>query len=161
MNTSELYRILGECTAMFRKGEVITTKRVGVLEVTTVDAMPTVEEGNGRFHCDVFVDVHFVTIGVDSAKAEKHRQAFIDALGPDYGLLERGPSYLHIGAEIGDQGAAFCLMAMGEALGLWRVITPAKLHMEGERAEQAAGLGYIMISGFNRQGEPPDERTTE
>ena len=54
-----------------------------------------------------------------------------------------------IGGYIGDQGAAFQLMALGQVLGLWEVITPSSLGLTGERASMAAGAGYLMISGYH------------
>jgi len=69
----------------------------------------------------------------------------------DYPQLERlagGPSYIEVGGVIGDQGAAFQLFALGEVLGLWKVVTPKILGMDDATARQLAGSGMIMISGF-------------
>ena len=43
-----------------------------------------------------------------------------------------GPSYIELGAWIGDQGLALALMGLGSALGIWGIITPQTLGIEGE-----------------------------
>lgn len=68
---------------------------------------------------------------------------------PEPGRLEVGPSYIELGAIIGDQGAALQLMALGEALKLWVVLTPTKLGATPEQARIAAQHGFLMIGGFN------------
>ena len=62
--------------------------------------------------------------------------------------LAGGPSYIEVGGEIGDQGAAFQLFALGKVLGLWDIITPEKLGITGPEANQMAGMGFVMMSGF-------------
>lgn len=54
-----------------------------------------------------------------------------------------GPSYIELGAWIGDQGLALCLMGLGEILGLWTVVTPRSLNITDEAAIQS-----MMVSGF-------------
>ena len=51
-----------------------------------------------------------------------------------------------------EQDHAFMLMAVGSALGFWRVVTPEVLRLDGEIAERAARAGYIMITGYRREG---------
>lgn len=60
--------------------------------------------------------------------------------------LVQGPSYIELGAWIGDQGNAMALMGLGEILGLWKVITPATLHMPVESHAQLAGSGFVMLA---------------
>lgn len=161
MDLDKLYRILNDCTTQLRKGEVVhgTPELVDAINagsddlpggVVTIDAMPHEREAVGLKP----IDCHLLTIGVDCAKAEQHRSELV-ALLNDYPQPERlagGPSYIEVGAEIGDQGAAFQLFALGEALGLWSVVTPAKLGINGPLADQMAGSGYIMITGYRRPG---------
>ncbi len=42
-------------------------------------------------------------------------------------------------------------MALGQVLGLWRVITPVDLGITGAKAMDAAGLGYVMLSGYKEE----------
>lgn len=42
-------------------------------------------------------------------------------------------------------------MALGHVLGIWRIVTPEDLGFTGAKAEQAAGLGYVMQAGYQRE----------
>ena len=159
MNLTRLYEILAETTTQLRKGEIFEgtpelveqarrgdeeLKGGGVLEVFAMpheaEAKPGVEK----------VDLEFLVIGVDRAAAEQHKAELIELLKtyPEPDRLAGGPSYIEVGAEIGDQGAAFQLFALGKALGLWDVITPATMGFTGPEARQMAGNGFVMMSGF-------------
>lgn len=154
-----LYEILNDTTIQLRKGEAIhgTPELVDAIHrgdeelpggVVTLDIMP--KESDARVDLGR-VDLHFLTIGVDKQKAEQHKEELIRLLN-DYPKPERlagGPSYIEVGAEIGDQGAAFQLFALGKILGLWDVITPDSMGMDGDLADQMAGSGFIMITGYS------------
>lgn len=162
MDLERLYKILGETTVQLRKGEVLhgdkplvdAIKAAKTPEdfeklpggVVTIDAMPHESEATGVEK----IDLEFVVIGVDRAKAEQHKAEFISILKayPQPERLAGGPSYIEVGAEIGDQGAAFQLFALGKVLGLWDVITPKSMGFEGEEAAQMAGAGFVIMSGF-------------
>lgn len=158
MNVKRLYQILRETTVQLRKGEVFEgtpelveqaksgaeeLKGGGVLEVY---AMPHESEAQAVEK----VDMEFVVIGVNKAAAERHKAEFIEILGeyPRPDRLAGGPSYIEVGGEIGDQGAAFQLFALGKVLGLWDVITPASMGFSGAEARQMAGMGMVMMSGY-------------
>ena len=96
------------------------------------------------------VDCHFIVVGVDKSKAEERKNELIAILKtyPQPERLAGGPSYIEVGGEIGDQGAAFQLFALGKVLGLWDIITPEKLGFTGPEADQMAGRGFVMMSGF-------------
>jgi hypothetical protein len=130
MNLNRLYEILNETTVQLRKGEI---------------AAPDLEK----------VDFEFLWIGVNRAKVEAYRQELIQLLNtyPRPDRLAGGPSYIEVGAELGDQGAAFQLFALGKVLGLWSIITPTSLGMSGLEAKEMAGQGFIMISGYNAGAE--------
>jgi hypothetical protein len=96
------------------------------------------------------VEMVLVTVAVDEAKAGYHRNDFL-ALLHEYPYPEElasGPSYIAVGATVGDQLTAFRFMALGKVLKLWDVITPLSLGFEGEEAKERAGLGYVLISGW-------------
>lgn len=164
MNLERLYEILSATTVQLRKGAAVhgAAHLVSALKegrdlskelggVLIIDAMPHESEAPPEFEK---VDLCLLTIGVRKAVAENHKAELIALLNnyPDPDSLAGGPSYITVGAEIGDQGAAFQLFALGKVLGLWDIITPALFGMKGEEATRAAGGGYIMITGF-RCGE--------
>lgn len=95
----------------------------------------------------VEVDVHFFTCWVvkdAAAEVESTLREYVGTLDPE--LMASGPSYIALGAEIGDQSMALRLMAFGETAGWWQVITPARLGIEGAQADQMAGMGYVMVT---------------
>jgi len=96
------------------------------------------------------VDVHFIVVGVDKAKATQIKDELVAILKtyPQPERLANGPSYIEVGGEIGDQGAALKLFALGKVLDLWDVITPKKLGFTKTQASQMAGSGFVMMSGF-------------
>lgn len=146
MNIERLYSILNETTMQLRKGESVTRRQANGLDVTEVYAMPHVDEAAGVEK----VDLEFLVIGVDIAKAEARKDDLISILKtyPNPERLAAGPSYIEVGGEIGDQGAAFQLFALGKVLKLWDVVTPAKMGFSGAEAANMAGNGFIMITGF-------------
>lgn len=148
-NIIELFKILAATTAQLRKGPAITQKSIpasnGSLEVTEIFAMPHENASDLEK-----VDLELLTVGVDRKMAEKHRSRLCEILN-DYSEPERlakGLSYIEVGAEIGDQGAAFQLFALGKILGLWDVVTPSSLGFRGAVARQMAGKGMVMITGY-------------
>jgi len=147
MDINRLHDILQSCTIQLRKGEELVEREQPGLKVTEIYAMP--HEDNVRPDLER-VDVEFVTIGVDKQRAERHRAELISILNtyPEPERLAGGPSYIEVGAAIGDQGAAFQLFALGKVLGLWDVITPSSLGMSGAEAQAMAGNGFIMITGY-------------
>lgn len=104
------------------------------------------------------VDVHFFRCVVhESFDRERFRELLRAALadrpdGTDNGEFNninearaaQGPSYIEWGAWIGSQDLALRMFACGEVAGLWKVITPKRLGVEGAMAEQMAGGGYVM-----------------
>jgi hypothetical protein len=96
------------------------------------------------------VNLHFITVGVDRTKAKDRREELIQLLNeyPQPERLAGGPSYIEVGGVLGDQGTALRLFALGKVLGLWEVITPGKLGIEGPEGDQLAGMGLVMISGY-------------
>lgn len=73
MNLQRLYQILGETTQQYRKGAAVTERETEHLRVTEIYAMP---HENDAPDIDK-VDMHFVTIGVDASKAQKHRDELV------------------------------------------------------------------------------------
>ena len=151
MNIARLHQILAETTCQLRKGaEVEERKELSGLHVKEIYVMPHESEALPDV---VRVDVEFITIGVDRKAAEVIKDELVGLLNeyPDPEELAGGPSYIAVGATIGDQGAAFQLFALGKVLGLWDVITPRSLGIEDQAiARRMAGAGYVMCTGYRR-----------
>ncbi len=146
MNLDRLYQILRETTAQLRKGEEIDKLPGGSMHIY---AMPHESQAKNGIEIEK-VDLHFIIVGVDKAKSEQYKDELIAILKtyPQPERLASGLSYIEVGGEIGDQGAAFQLFALGKVLGLWDIITPEKLGFTGSEAAQMAGSGFVMMSGF-------------
>jgi hypothetical protein len=147
MNAQRLYEIVVETTEQFRKGPEITDRTEGRLRVVEVYAMPHENE----IPSDLTpVDVHFMKIGVRKERAEARKEELRSILAeyPQPERLAGGPSYIETGAVFGSQEVALRLYALGEVLDFWKVITPAKLGIHGTQADQLAGGGMVMITGF-------------
>lgn len=150
MDIDALYSIMSTCVCTFRKGDpVVRFEENGVATVIYTD-MPHISDAPD-FRPTKLIDVYFFWVAIDEEKATPFKSAFYHAVKSAAGMLQRGPSYIAIGGEMGDQTAGLCAMALGQYFGFWRVVTPSMLGLEGKRAEHAAGLGYVMISGFKEQ----------
>lgn len=152
---AELYKLLDATTLPIRKGDVISDKVVDGVKITTIDAMPNTEEALAQHPALKIVDCILVNIGVDMVKAEPRRAELLDMLKrwPVEGEIASGPSYITVGATMGDQGKAFQLYALGDALGIWHMITPKILNpnISDADAERWAGNGFVMITGLMEQ----------
>lgn len=94
------------------------------------------------------VDVHFFWV---SKRGEPTKEAFrhlCETEYPNIARLKAGPSYIEIGGALGDQGLALRFIGLGELVGLWRVITPERLGITGDKAKELAGGGFVMAGGF-------------
>ena len=104
------------------------------------------------------VDCH-VQVAINRVKAEQHREELVELLdrwpteawGHPTKPLSVGPSYIDVGAVLGDQTLAFIMFAVGRVLGLWGVITPKTLGLTGTEAGQAAGNGYVMMGPYRSE----------
>lgn len=153
MNITRLFEILRDTTIQLRKGEEIIERESEdkTIHVTEVFAMPHESEVTNLEK----VDCHFIIVGVDKTKALDYKEELIgiladwpaEAYGTPVPKLQEGPSYIHAGGVVGDQGAALQLFALGEVLGLWQVVTPGKLGITGDSADSLAGSGFVMIDG--------------
>ena len=147
MDTAKLYEILRKTCSQLRKGEVVEHSP----GVTEVYMMP--KEDDPAFAEQVKVNMHFITVAVNKTVAEAERDSLIELLNnwPEPEMLAGGPSYIAVGGVIGDQGAAFELFALGKVLGIWDIITPEVFGIKGEQADQMAGAGYIMCTGYKQK----------
>lgn len=148
MNLNRLHELLRETTSTFRKGQEVEEREVGNVRVVEVYAMPHESEAPESIEK---VDVHFLTIGVNKPRAVAIREELAGILNgyPQPERLAGGPSYIELGAEIGSQDAALRLFAVGKVLGFWDVITPRAMGITGPQADELAGSGMVMITGYN------------
>jgi hypothetical protein len=94
-----------------------------------------------------------IKVSLSKTKIAEHQEEIQEWLDnyPDPERLAGGPSYIELGAHIGDQGMAFVLMAIGKHFGWWDIMTGESLGLSLEEAQRMAGLGFLMISGYKSQ----------
>lgn len=149
MNLSRLHQILGETTIQLRKGAEVEHRQVGNVAVTEIYAMPSADSLKESPEIEK-IDLVLLVVGVDKKKAAEHKDELIAIMKeyPEPDRLKGGPSFIEVGGVIGSQGAAFQLFALGQVLGIWNIITPRTLKLEGDVVRELAGKGLIMIDGF-------------
>lgn len=102
---------------------------------------------------EAVVDMHYFTVAFNSdrvrSRADEVRSLLAEwpteAWGAVVPALSAGPSYIHVGGVLGDQGDALRFMAWGQVADLWRVVTPERLGFTGPDADQMAGIGFVLI----------------
>jgi hypothetical protein len=148
MNMQRLFEIITETTICYRKGpEVVEREEHGVKVMELFGFPPTPEKASPSMP---LVDVHFITIGVKREQAMGYRSELQELLAtyPQFDRLQGGPSYIEMGDVLKDQEMALRLFALGEVIGFWRVVTPKILGIDGEMADELAGGGMILITGY-------------
>jgi hypothetical protein len=157
----ELQRGLTRWVTMERRsGEPeVRTSQAGGVAVTEVFGFPeapadAVHKGFTETPPDrARADVHFVEIAptADFPDREELIEAVRGALGQgefatmDAHDLAGGPSYMALGGWLGSQDLALMLIGAVELAGIADAITPEKLGMTGEIADQMAGSGLVML----------------
>lgn len=160
-----LPELLEATTTIFRKTEEVHQDASGAVHVwsgTSHESEAPPDDEDRRL-----VDVHFFVVSVDMREAEHRRDELIAILNewppdPAYqpeNRLAVGPSYIELGAQVGTmmgQQDALRLMALGHALGIWQLITPQTFlpNIGQEEADQLAGRGFVMISGYRPESQP-------
>lgn len=156
MDVTRLNEIISLTTTPFRKGKEVNQRVVEGMRVIEVYAMPMLQ--SELVDALEPVDCHYFVVAVDKELAQKHRDEVVAILQDwpktfnDQPLtpLEEGPSYILAGAVLGDQGQALQLFALGQVLGLWKVITPETFGVTGEEADDLAGSGFVLTDGFRK-----------
>jgi hypothetical protein len=145
--------VVTACATSYRKGEEVEKEKFGHIDVLTINTDPHESEAPRGDGIEI-VDMVLITVAIDMAKATERRDELRALLldFPDKELLRSGPSYIHLGAVLGDQGFALILMALGSVLGFWDLMTPYVLHVSPEQARQMAGNGFLFAV-------PHDEKT--
>lgn len=147
MDVSRLYHLIAETSEMRRKGAEVVQENIGPVSMTLVEFMPPVDATPPGFE-DVDLCLVVIRVNVEAAKTRAAELRGIMETYPQPARLAAGPSYIEVGAEVGDQGAALQLFAVGKVAGLWDVVTPAFMGIHGEQAKAMAGQGFVMITGL-------------
>lgn len=116
-----------------------------------------------RYDSDDVIDTHFIKVLI---RHDAQREDFVKVLeavmehGGEFCEIPKerfaqGPSYIEIGAWCGDQTLALRMMALGARVGVWDVITPAILGITGPDADDLAGRGMVLVSGYHPEGKIP------
>lgn len=148
----ELIHYVQTATVAYRKGDVVKEEVVEDIKVVTIDNFPAEPEEAKT------VDCHFITVGATEALGEhtpasfyglvlanEHNGIFAPMTAEDWA---RGPSYIAIGGWLGDQTLALQFMALAELHGMGKVVIPSMLGLTGEKADAAAGSGYVLLTGL-------------
>lgn len=150
MNARRLYEILQDATRVYRKGEAVERRQMGNVEVVEVFGYEHTDNASAEDNFEK-VDMVFVDVVVDKARAEQYRQSLINIL-EDYPQPEKlagGPSYIELAPNLGmEQEGTLRLMALGEALGLWGVVSGKTMGMDDVTTMELAGRGFLMITGY-------------
>lgn len=149
MDAEKLYQILEQTTTVYRKGELVEEKKVGDLAVTEVFGYPHTKDAPDQGHKKI--DMIFVDVVVDERKALTIKEELENILSsyPQPERLAGGPSYIELSPNCGlEQEGGLRLMALGEVLGLWNVMSGKTLGLNEEAALALAGQGFLMISGY-------------
>lgn len=140
----KLCKLIAETTSIYRHGEVVE-ERDGATHINMMphkNVVPTDEETR---------DMVFLVVGVKQNLADEKREEIVEALKeyPEPERLAGGPSYIESGAHLGSQEMALRLYALGDVIGLWRLILPRTLGITGEQERAFAGNGMILFEGYS------------
>ena len=149
--TRKLVSILCDATKVYRKGALVEVHRKGSGNVLETYLYPPTSETISTENHDK-IDMIFVDVVVDKKKAETHRQELEGILShyPQQERLAGGPSYIELAGELRvEQEIALRLMALGESIGMWKVIDAKRFaHASDAEAMALAENGFLMISGW-------------
>lgn len=120
------------------------------------------------------IDMHFFKVLYrQDADPKPFARMFVQAMktGGEFApmtpaRMKEGPSYIEIGAFLGDQHTALMVMALGYHLGYFELLTPKGMGIEDkETADAMAGSGYVLArlteEGAERMRADSTAPTTE
>lgn len=138
MDWDDLYGILFQTTLCFRKNDEIIERHS--IRIAEVALMPHIDELGPDLEQ---VDVEFFIVAVNTEIAATLRDDLIAVLRQYSPPAVASLSYITVGAEIGGEGAALQVFALGKVLGLWELLVPS-----GTDAREQAANGFVTITGF-------------
>lgn len=95
------------------------------------------------------IDAGLARIVVNTSAAIVERPALFEMLQPAAGVFANGPTYKHVRAMLGDADAALRLMAAGDCMQFWTLMTPAFLFGLNPESDLFAKLcvdGFVQCS---------------
>ena len=107
-----------------------------------IDAFENPEDHQPEGHT---VDMVFFEVAKSESATREDFEKLVEAEFPHW-LEADEMSYIQMGADIGDQGAAMMAMALGAMLGTWNLFTPKMLGVSGEKATELAGRGLLIVT---------------
>jgi hypothetical protein len=134
MNLKRFYEILAETTILLHKG-------------------PELVKSLGNYTDDFsLVDCHFFVVCVDKRLSEAYRALFLEFLDayPKPERLNSGPSYIEVASVLGSEETALQFFALGQALGLWQVITPVTMGVAPGPVADRLAEKFLMITGYKK-----------
>ena len=105
------------------------------------DAPPNPETQQPAGHT---ADLTFFKVAAQGEPDPAEFKRLVEAENPHW-LDGKEHSYLETGGDMGDQGIALMTMGLGDVLGVWKVLSPATLGIDGALAQQMAGMGMVSI----------------
>lgn len=104
------------------------------------------EKFQGVLSTDHTVNLTFFKV---TCTQDSKREDFLALVKEEYPVLLDGAehSYMQVGAEMGDQGIALCLIGLGNLLNVWLALTPDTLmpFLPEETKMQMAGCGMVSL----------------
>lgn len=150
INSRKLYDIIQDSTRVFRMGAEVERGQVGNVDIAELFGYDHTDQAPSGDNFEK-VDMIFVDVVVDRAKATQYREALVEQLRnyPQPDRLAGGPSYIELAPGLGmEQEGALRFMALGKTLGMWDITSAKNLGMDEAEARQMAGQGFLMISGY-------------
>ena len=147
MKKNRLMELLNDSTCLISKGGATSRKLPGI-SLLLWGLMVPLEDP--RTEALLKIDCQFITVGVNTEQAERHRAEFLEFLEeyPEPNKLADGPTYKHLAEIVGDEVTALRVFGLGQALGVWNVLLPTDLGIPEDLAEEAADLGLIVTTGY-------------
>ena len=147
MNIAKLYDVLVRCVTQYRLGPEVVEEQHGPITVVHVYQMNHVEQAPKE---EKLIDMIFMAVGINMEEAATCKDEFVALVNEmPAGIMASGPSYITLGGLIGSQDAALQFMALGEALDLWKILTPKIAGItDPVKLREFAGSGWIMISPY-------------
>ena len=155
LDWKSIREILTEVTCQLRIGDSIEHTK----DATHIFMMPHVDEIAKPEKFD-FIDLCFIYVGVDREKAAAKKKRMVELLLPAKDAWKDGPSYIHVGASIGDQGAALMLFGLGRSLNIWKILSPQTLmglDRDDPNSRMMAGQGMVNAQGWYPDGDAEQE----
>lgn len=140
MTLDPFVKAIYDVTTVYRKGEVVERRRIGNIESVDVYGYEHTDDADTA---EEIVDLVFVNVGVKREAKDRSAEFLSYLVDWHSPTLVTGPSYIHTGAELGDQELALRLFAILTVLGFATLMTPDKLGFEGEEVRKMAGNGFL------------------